>query len=384
MSDNELGSKRNHDTERMPIALVIEKYAVSLRKLDWAQTPDVFREAFYEHIEAWEKSIEFFAKYSQLRGEMHDVFDEIRQADLKLKQHEAKIWSTWAKIESVTRFYRSEISETKFAYSSNRSGNSDIYLYNPLLYSSTQITSHDNTDNWPIASKSTSSIFFQSRRNGKFDIYQKNLANGELVRLTTHKEHDYLPSLKGDSGVLTYTRWDVLGEDKKANYFYSMDLAEKMPTKWRRESPANSVGVSWTTDGSLAVTSIKKNGETQLYLLRPNGELIRKLTDLAGYNGGANFSPDGKSIVFYHSTDEHSKIGIIDISKPEMPINWLVQKGFNWHPVWSKDGQWIAFSQSQDKTHKDIDIFVIELAKPVIQIPLIDSDFRDSELSWYN
>lgn len=103
-ADAELGKIRNHAPEVMPIHLAIENYASSLRDLDFSNCPADFETAFVMHIEAWESSVDYFMEFTELRGEMHQLFEEIRAMNIvnknRLEAVEKPIWDTWADVET--------------------------------------------------------------------------------------------------------------------------------------------------------------------------------------------------------------------------------------------------------------------------------------------
>lgn len=103
--DSKLGAARNEATRAQPIASVIENYVEALDALDLQQCPQDFAKAIRRHADAWRESISFFAQFEDLRGELHEVFEMIREqggsARTGLEQAEAAIWSTWADVEKA-------------------------------------------------------------------------------------------------------------------------------------------------------------------------------------------------------------------------------------------------------------------------------------------
>jgi hypothetical protein len=103
--DDVLGTQRNHACETAPLAQAVRDYVRGLAALDFSGCPDDFVDAFTRHREAWEASIPFFEAYHDLRGEMHDLFEQIRDRDpstkAELEELEAGIWGTWAEVEAA-------------------------------------------------------------------------------------------------------------------------------------------------------------------------------------------------------------------------------------------------------------------------------------------
>ena len=77
--DESLGKTRNHNCEKISLSETIRIYANGLEALDFAECPEKFSTAFQSHIKAWKEMIIITDKYPNLRGEMHDLFDEIEE-----------------------------------------------------------------------------------------------------------------------------------------------------------------------------------------------------------------------------------------------------------------------------------------------------------------
>ncbi len=68
------------------------------------------------------------------------------------------------------------------AFSSNRSGNYDIWLQKENTFE--QITNHSSIESRPTISPDGKSIAFESLRTGRMNIWQKSLSTSELTQLT--------------------------------------------------------------------------------------------------------------------------------------------------------------------------------------------------------
>jgi hypothetical protein len=105
--DEALGADRNHAPESQPISQAIRDYVAGLQGIDFGGCPEEFTRAFRRHIAAWQRSIPFFAQFDHLRGEMHDIFESIRQqegeARAGLESAEEDIWGTWDEVEAAAR-----------------------------------------------------------------------------------------------------------------------------------------------------------------------------------------------------------------------------------------------------------------------------------------
>ena len=77
--DAEFGKARNHDPESMPIHQAIATYVENIRSMDYSNCPTEFTKLFHAHIDAWQELVPHTEPFAELRGEMHDVFDQIEK-----------------------------------------------------------------------------------------------------------------------------------------------------------------------------------------------------------------------------------------------------------------------------------------------------------------
>ncbi|NNC69658.1 MAG: hypothetical protein HKN90_02430 [Flavobacteriaceae bacterium] len=101
--DDSLGTVRNHTSEEISLSETIKRYTAALNHLDFSNCPDEFSAAFNEHIVAWNQMKDVTDRYSDLRGEMHDLFDVIDKSkdSSEFRAHLKAIWDTWEPIEKA-------------------------------------------------------------------------------------------------------------------------------------------------------------------------------------------------------------------------------------------------------------------------------------------
>ncbi len=106
--DEEMGARRNHACEENSLSFAIDRYLNDIDSIDWQDCPVQFTDAFKMHRDAWEKSKQLFDKFPDLRGEMHDLFDILREkpeSQEALLQVEKDIWGSWAEVEKAALEY---------------------------------------------------------------------------------------------------------------------------------------------------------------------------------------------------------------------------------------------------------------------------------------
>ena len=103
MMDDSIGAVRNHACETMTLETTIENYVAGMGTANLTDCPAVFREAFKNHRVAWKNMIPLVAKYPDMRGEMHDLFDVIAEGE-DAEEFEVllkAIWDTWDEVEAA-------------------------------------------------------------------------------------------------------------------------------------------------------------------------------------------------------------------------------------------------------------------------------------------
>ncbi len=103
MLDDSIGAVRNHACETISIAETIRDYVAGMQSADFSNCPDVFKNAFEDHRQAWLNMIPLVEKYPTMRGEMHDLFDELEKGEdaTEFEPLLKAIWDTWAEVEKA-------------------------------------------------------------------------------------------------------------------------------------------------------------------------------------------------------------------------------------------------------------------------------------------
>jgi Tol biopolymer transport system component len=131
--------------------------------------------------------------------------------------------------------------------------------------------------------------------------------------------------------------------------------------------------------GDRVVFTSMRNGDLDLYSMKPDGSDVQQLTDRLGYDGGAFYSPDGSKIVWrahYPETDEAIADyrgllaqGLIRPSALEIyvanadgsdPVQITENGAANFGPYWHPSGDKILFSSNMgDPSGREFDIWMI-------------------------
>jgi TolB protein len=99
----------------------------------------------------------------------------------------------------------------------------------------------------------------------------------------------------------------------------------------------------WSPDGKQIAFTYYQPGVSQIWIMDANGSNTAKLTPNSSlFLGAPSWSPDGKRFTFEGKRDTHSAVYTINIDGSN--LTQLTPDGVNnFHPVWSPDGQQIAY-----------------------------------------
>jgi len=269
-------------------------------------------------------------------------------------------------------------------FSSNRDGNSEIYVLRAGESEWTNLTNHPEGDNWPVWSPDGRRIAFQSRRGGSLDIWTMAADGSALARLTDDPDSDYLPAWSPDGRRIVFTSWRrEPGDTARAPHLYVMNADGSKQRRLAARSLGTSVGAHWSPDGRRLVYA-RRSGENgaDLWIADHDGRNERRIaTGGEVYHGAPVFSPDGREIAYY--ADDGTRSAIEAVRPDGTGRRVILAAGRNWYPRWSPDGRWLVCTVAADTADKsNIDIIAVPAGGEGAVRGLATSPKREAEGSW--
>lgn len=192
-------------------------------------------------------------------------------------------------------------STAKIVFTSNRDGNSEIYVMNPDGSQQVNLTKHPAADFDPAWSPTGEQILFNSNRDGEWDLYLMD-ADGKNVRKVFAKSAD-----------------------------------RRQPT--------------WAPDGKQF--AYLQSDEWAIYIATIDGKTVEKIAHTGKDGGNPAWSPDGSEIVFTRA-GAAEKLGrhlatsrqlrVVNLSSGAMRTLYAKKLPIMENPAWSPDGERLAFS----------------------------------------
>jgi TolB protein len=129
-------------------------------------------------------------------------------------------------------------------------------------------------------------LLFSSNRTGNSEIFALNLASQALTRLTNNPAQDMQPALAPDSVQVAF----VTNQDGN-NEVYLSGLDARTPSNLTKNA-ADDVEPAWSPDGNWIAFTTNRDGNQEIYVMRRDGSEVRNLTN----NGANDFAPTWFSV----------------------------------------------------------------------------------------
>ena len=198
-------------------------------------------------------------------------------------------------------------------------------------------------------------IAFFSDRNGKDDIY---VVSAETVRpklvFSEATRHITTLSHSPDGKKIAYAK----ELEDKSGELRILDL-ETGETNLIKKTGLASISPDWSPDGDWIAFHDRTGGNSEVYIIRPDGSDLRNLTNSPSVDIGPSWSPDGKRLAFLSGRGEGSNLPQLYVMNADgsdtRPIT--PRKGWEGDPGWSPDGSQIVFiCDRQDSPGNALDV----------------------------
>lgn len=224
---------------------------------------------------------------------------------------------------------------TLVAYSSNASGNADIWVVDPEGGEPLRLTDGPAENRKPAWFPDGRALAFESTRSGPVSVWKVSRLGGSANLLV---ENGAMPAVSPDGTRIAFSRPDPTGLTR----IWVASLAD--PSSAERLTGDDGgefdhIDPAWSPDGTLLCYSAFRD----LWLVPASGGKARKLTHDGKADREPAFSPDGSSVLF--SSRRSNPVSIWRVAlEGGAPERILPGTGTAVHPSPSRDGRRLVFS----------------------------------------
>lgn len=269
----------------------------------------------------------------------------------------------------------------KMLITTNRDGNYELYSMQADGSNPMNLTQSESLEFGGSWHPDGNSIVTYSDRDGNNEIYHIDISTGSAIRLTDHESSDVLPTFSPDGSQILFM--SERNGSSRDLFIMNADGTNKRAltnNELYEESPA------WSPDGSKIAftrlikeqvdTTLVSNGE--IFIMNADGSKVQRLTQKAGYDSGAAFSPDGSQIAFYGMANESFDLFIMNADGSNL-YNLTNDSLEAYSPSWSPDGEWIAYTGGNRENY---DIYLIHVDTGERR-RITTTEGRDENAKWY-
>jgi Tol biopolymer transport system component len=246
------------------------------------------------------------------------------------------------------------ISQGAIVFSSDFSGNKDLWRIRGDGTSPVKLTDNPAADDWPAFSPDFTKIAFASSRDGNTEIYVMNADGSGATRLTNNPARDYQPSWSPDGTQIVFTS----ERNESTGDIYVMSANGTNQTRITVD-PAPDTDPAWGAGNRIVFTS-RRSGSPQIYTVNSDGSgLFGPLTN-AGENYEAKWNHLGNRIVFVSTRDGNPEIYTMRQGGEEQFR--LTNNTFDdFWPAYSPNSSKIVYTENRDTSLPNFELYTANI-----------------------
>jgi uncharacterized protein YegL len=261
---------------------------------------------------------------------------------------------------------------TQIVFSSNRDGDSEIFIMNADGSDQRQLTFNNFTDDKPDFSPDGRQIAWESNQGGTFDIWVMDIDGQNARPLTDNTSQDWGPAWSPDGSQIAFH--SLRGQSTNV---WVMNADGSNPQLITRASTSRSA--SWSPDGSQLVFYSDRDEGREIYTIDLATGDEQRLTNNEVYDGQPDWSPDGSTLVFAsvrNTEEELSNVCFMAVDGSN--ADCILVYGTDDDPSWSPDGGYIVFESGNAG---NFDIWIMQPDGSGLT-QLTDDPARDWSADW--
>ena len=189
----------------------------------------------------------------------------------------------------------------RLVFVSLQTGRPQVNLLDVATQGRLALTTTASDETHPCLSPDGKQVAFASTRSGNYDVFVCDADGGHPTNLTASPSFDSDPRWSPDGKRIAFASNRAAGGGLGPFHVWTMD-ADGGNAKQAIERPLFGwIYPSWSADGAQLLFSDRTgNGSWQIFVANVDGSSVEQLTDGAGSNGYASWSPDERYIAYLH------------------------------------------------------------------------------------
>ena len=258
------------------------------------------------------------------------------------------------------------------AFKSNPDGLRNLYLFNTYSLLPSRLTVIAAVDTTPAWSQDGNWIAFSSNRTGNYDIFIMHPDGSGMLNLTNNPTgDDYYPTWSPDG------MWIAFTSRRDGNQEIYMIKTDGSEIRNLTNHPAEDMQANWLRNNQIAFVT-NRDGNQEIYLVNSDGSNPINLTN----NFANDFSPAGSNsgalILFTSNREGNQEIFSMTLNGTN-PTNLTRNPAEDSQAAWAGNDQWIAFTSNRTG---NLDIYLMRSngAEPY---NLTNSPTQDQYPAWH-
>jgi TolB protein len=217
---------------------------------------------------------------------------------------------------------------SSIAFTSFRSDNGDLYIYDVHAGRARRILSRQGLNTTPCWTSDSGSLLVTLTEGGNADIYSYSISEGSLERLTVRNSIETSASISPTGQQVVFTS-DRTGSPQ----LYVMDIAGAGA---ERLSYAHSYcdSPAWSPRGDLVAYAARTSGGAiHIFVMKPDGTDVRQVTFEGTLNEDPAWGPTGRHLAFSSDRDGRRSIYVVELNS--LAVKRLTDSGECYCATWS-------------------------------------------------
>lgn len=233
----------------------------------------------------------------------------------------------------------------ELSYVAAYDGNAEIYRLDVSRNLTANLTRHPGADTYAAWSQDGRQLAFYAHRDQRTDLYIMNADGRAVRRVTTSGGPNAYPVWSPDGHWIAYA---TANQQDAGIYIIHPD-----GSGLQRLTDFLAVFIAWSPDGEHILFVAACESNCDLYVMKADGSQQRRLTRNGSVDAYPVWSPDNRHIAFISNRSVSFDLYALDIQCDETPIGGCPaqrlteNRASDSFPDWSPDGQWIAFGSDR-------------------------------------